>query len=56
MTFQQRIVAFGVSLSDLANSDHWEEADHADYKETEHGPLCEDDEPSWVMGAITKTV
>ena len=54
--FQQRLVAIGDSLSDLASSDDGEDGEDEDDEETEQGMLSEDDEPGWVMGTITKTV
>jgi len=55
-TFQEMLVAIGASLSDLASSDDGEDGEDEDVEETEQGKLSEDDEPSWVMGTITKTV
>jgi len=56
MTFEEMMVAIGDSLSDLACSDDGENGEDEDDEETERGKLCEDDEPGWVMGTITKTV
>jgi len=55
-TFQEMMVAIGDSLSDLASSDNGEDGEDEDYKQTEQGQLSEDDEPSRVMGTITKTM
>jgi len=55
-TFEEMLVAIGDSLSDLASSDDGEDGEEEDDEETEQGNLSEDDEPSWVMGTITKTV
>jgi hypothetical protein len=54
-TFQEMMVAIRDSLSDLASSDNGEDGEEED-EETEQGQLSEDDEPSWVMSTITKTV
>jgi hypothetical protein len=54
-TFQEMLVAIGDSLSDLASSDNGEDGQDED-EEIEQGNLCEDDEPGWVMGTITKMV
>ena len=50
------VVAIGASLSDLASSDDEEDGEDEDEEETEHGKLSEDDEPSWVMGTISRLV
>jgi hypothetical protein len=55
-TIEEMLVAIGDSLSDRASSDDGEDAEEEDDEETEQGNLSEDDEPSWVMGTITKTV
>jgi len=55
-TFQEIMVAIGDSLSDLASSDDGDDGEDEDDEETEKGQLSEDDEPGWVMGAITKPV
>jgi hypothetical protein len=47
------IVAIRDSLSDVATSDAGE--DEGD-EVTEQGTLNEDEQPSWVMGTIIKTV
>jgi len=45
------------SLTDLASSDNEEDAeDEEEDDDTEQGKLSEDDEPSWVMGTISKSV
>ena len=54
-TFEEMMAAIGDSLSDLASSDDREDREDED-EETELGKLSEDDEPSWVMGTISKTV
>jgi len=54
--FEEMVVAIGDSLSDLASSDDGEDGEDEDDEETEQGKLSDDDEPSWVMGTITKTV
>jgi len=55
-TFEEMLIAIGDSLSDLASSDDGEDGEDEDDEETEKVKLSEDDEPSWVMGTITKTV
>jgi hypothetical protein len=55
-TFANMLVAVGDSLSDLASSDDGEDGEDEGDEETEQGSLNKDDEPSWVMGTITKTV
>jgi len=55
-TFEEMLVAIANSLSDLASSDDGEDGEDEDDEETEQGKLSDDDEPSWVMGTITKTV
>jgi hypothetical protein len=55
MTFQDMMVAIAESLSDLASSDDGEDKEDED-AETEQSQLSEDEEPSWVMGTITKPV
>ena len=54
--YLEKMVAIKHSLSDLASSDDGEDGDGEDDEETEQGNLSEDDEPSWVMGIISKTV
>jgi len=44
------------SLSDRASSDDKQDREHEDDEEIEHGKQCEDDEPGWVMGRISKIV
>jgi len=56
MTFKNMIVAIRGSLSDFGSFDNVEDGEHEDDEETEQGKLSEDDEPSWVMGTINKTV
>ena len=53
---EEMLVATGGSLSELASSDDGDDGEDEDDEETEHGKLSDDDEPSWVMGTITKTV
>jgi hypothetical protein len=55
MTFHDMMVAIAESLSDLASSDDGEDKEDED-AETEQSQLSEDEEPSWVMGTITKPV
>jgi len=55
-TFQEMLAAIGDCLSDLASSNDGEDGDDEDDEDTEQGKLSEDDEPSWVIGTITKTV
>jgi hypothetical protein len=55
-TLEEMLVAIGDSLSDLASSNDGEDGEDEDDEETEQGKLSEDDEPSWVIGIITKTV
>jgi len=55
-TFEEMLLAIGVSLSDLASSDNREDGEDDDDEETEQGKLSKDDEPGWVMGTITNTV
>jgi hypothetical protein len=55
-TFEEMLVAIGDSLSDLASFHDGDDGEGEDDEETEHGKLSEDDEPSWVMGTINKTV
>jgi len=50
------LVAISDSLSNRASSNDGEDGEDEDDEETEQGKLSEDDEPSWVMGTITKTV
>jgi len=52
--FEEMLVAIGDCLSDLASSDDWEDGEDEDDEETVQGKLSEDDEPSLVMGTITK--
>ena len=53
-TFEEMMDAIGESLSDLASSEDEEDGDHDE--DTEQGNLSEDDEPSWVMSIISKTI
>jgi len=55
-TFEEMLVAIGESLSHLASSDDGQDGEDEDDEETEQGKLSDDDELSWVMGTITKTV
>jgi hypothetical protein len=50
------LVAMGHSVSDLASSDDGEHGEDEDDEATVQGMLSYDDEPSWVMGTITKAV
>jgi len=53
--YQEVIVAIRQGLSDIASSDDWEDGEDENDDETELGKLCKDDEPSWVMGTMSKT-
>jgi len=57
-TFEEMLNAIGVSLSDLASSEDREdgEVENDDDDDPDLGRLSVDDEPSWVMGTIPKTV
>jgi len=55
-TFEEILVTIGDSPSDLASSDYAQDGEDLDENQTEQGKLSEDDEPSWVMGTIPKTV
>jgi hypothetical protein len=55
-TFKRRIVAIGDSQSDLASSNHREDREDVDDKQTEQGKLSEDDISGWLTGTITRTV
>jgi len=50
------IITIRDSLSDHVSSDHGEDGEDEKDAETEEGKLSKDDEHSWVMGKITKTV
>jgi len=54
-SFDEMMVGIGDSLSDLAHPDDGEDGEDGD-EDTEQGKLSEDDEPGWLMGAITKMV
>jgi hypothetical protein len=54
-TFDEIMVAMGDSLSNVACSDDGEDAEDEDDQDIEQDMLSEDDNPSWVMGTITKT-
>jgi hypothetical protein len=55
--FQGMLNGIGDSQSDLACSNDEEVVeDEDDEEDTEHGELCKDDEPGWVMGTISKPV
>jgi len=54
--FEEMLAAIGDSQSDLASSEDGEDGKDEDDEETEQSKLSEDDEPSWVIGTITKTV
>jgi len=55
---KEMLNVIGDSLSNLASSDDEEDGeDEVDEKEnTQLGKLSKDDEPSWVMGTISRTV
>ena len=57
-TFGEMLNTIGDSLSDLASSDdeHDGEDEDDDQEDPAVGKLSEDEEPSWVMGTISKTV
>jgi hypothetical protein len=55
-TLEKMLVAIGDSLSDLVSSDQWEDGEDEDGGEPEQGKLSDDEQPGWVMDAITKTV
>ena len=56
-TFDEMLNTIGDSLSDLTSSDDEEDVeDEVEDDDTELGMLSEDDEPSWVMATISKTV
>ena len=57
-SFEEMLNAVGDSLSDLAGSEDEEdrEDEDDDEQDTELGKLCEDEDPGWVMGTISKTV
>jgi len=58
MTFKEMLYGIRDDLRDLASSDDgedWEDKD-VDEEDSELGKLSEDDEPGWMMGAISKTV
>jgi len=50
------MVAIAEIQSDLASSNNGEDGEDEDDEETEQGPLCKDNEPGWVLGAIIKMV
>ena len=54
--FHEMMVTIGDSLSYLASSNDEEDGEDEDNEDTEWGKLSEDDQPSWVMGTITKMV
>jgi hypothetical protein len=55
-TFEEMLVAIRDCLSDLASDNDAEDGEDEDDEENKQFKLSEDDEPSWVMGTITKTV
>jgi hypothetical protein len=55
-TFEEMVLAIGESLSGLASSDHAEDGEDEHDEETGQCKLRKDDEPSWGMGTIIKTV
>jgi hypothetical protein len=54
--FPEMLVSIRDSLSDLASSNNGEDGEDDNDTGTEQGNLSEDDEPSWLMRMITKTV
>jgi len=54
--YHQMMAAIGESLSNIACSDGGEDGDDENDDETEQGQQSKDDEASWVLGKITKTV
>jgi len=58
MACEKMLQAIGDGLSNLASSDDGEDGEDEDDNEEEPvgGKLCEDDEPGWVTGTISKTV
>jgi len=56
--FEVMLNAIRDSLSNLASSDNEQdgEDEEDDEEDTELGKLCDQDEPGWVMGTISKTV
>jgi hypothetical protein len=50
------MVGIEVTLSDLASSDNWENAEGDNDTVTKKGKLSEVHKPGWVMGIICKTV
>jgi len=50
------VVAIGDSLSHIVFSNEGEDGEEENDEETEQGKLSKDDEPSWVMSTIYKTV
>jgi len=55
-TYQEMIVAIGVSLGDLASSDNRDDVEDEDDEKTEQGQLTEDDEPGRVTGTFSRSV
>jgi len=53
--FDEMLDTIRDSLSDLASSDDEEDGENDD-QDTDLGKLSENDEPSWLMGTISKTV
>jgi len=54
--FQEMMVTLRCSMNDLASSDDVEDADDKNDEDAEPGKLSKDDQPSWVMGTISKTI
>jgi len=54
--FEEMMIAIGDSLSDVPSSDHQDDGDDEDDEDTELCKLSQDDEHSWVVGTISKTV
>jgi len=50
------MVAVGDRLSDLRSYNTWEDGEDGHDEGKEQGKLCEDDEPGWVIGTISKLV
>jgi hypothetical protein len=58
ITFEEMLNAIGDSVCDLASSEDEEDGEDEDDDEedTGYGKQSDDDEPGWVIGAISKTV
>jgi len=55
-TCQQMLNDSRDSMSDLTRSDDHKDADDEDDEDTQLGKRGKDDEPSWMMGTISKPV